>query len=70
MQERRLLKQQDVVRLCSLPKSSLYALMDRGEFPRPVRLGKRAVRWWSTEVEAWLEDLPRSEGGAKIRDRK
>ena len=35
-------------------RSTLYVLMDRDEFPRPIKIG-RDNRWIASEVEAWLE---------------
>ncbi|MBT0958916.1 AlpA family transcriptional regulator [Alphaproteobacteria bacterium KMM 3653] len=41
-----------------LSRSSLYAMMDTGDFPRPVRIGKRAVAWPESAVTAWLASRP------------
>ncbi|MFT5870835.1 MAG: prophage regulatory protein [Paracoccaceae bacterium] len=41
-----------------LSRSSLYAMIDAGEFPRPIRIGKRAVAWPQSAVEAWLATRP------------
>jgi len=35
-------------------RSTIYALMAVGDFPRPVRLGSRAVAWVESEVDAWI----------------
>ncbi|MCQ3803860.1 MAG: AlpA family phage regulatory protein [bacterium] len=45
-------------RLC---KSQLYRLMAAGEFPKPVRLGPRTVRWTNKSVRCWVENLPQEE---------
>ena len=37
-----------------LTKSGIYFLIREGDFPRPVRLGVRAVGWIEAEVSAWL----------------
>jgi prophage regulatory protein len=29
-------------------------MMARGDFPRPVRLGKRAVGWRESDLQDWL----------------
>jgi prophage regulatory protein len=29
--------------------------MAQGSFPRPVRIGKRAVGWVESEVDGWIE---------------
>ena len=40
--------------ITGLPKSTVYAKMLNGEFPRPIKLGRRAVGWKSDELEAWI----------------
>lgn len=37
-----------------LSRSTLYLLIARGLWPRPVRLGARAVGWPRSEVEAMI----------------
>lgn len=63
--ESRLLRIQEVAVRCSLSKSSINRLVAQGRFPLLVQVGARAVRWWSHEVEAWLAELPRSEGATR-----
>lgn len=41
--------------ITGLPKSTLYAKMLNGEFPRPIKLGRRAVGWPSDEIKRWIE---------------
>jgi prophage regulatory protein len=43
-------------------KSSIYAMVARGEFPAPVRYGKRCSRWQAGAVTRWLKKQAR---GAK-----
>ena len=42
------------------PASSIYALVAEGLFPRPLQVGRRAVRWIEQEVQEWLSSRPRS----------
>lgn len=51
----RLLRRGEVLDRTALSTSSLYALMGKGEFPRPRRIGKTAVAWRESEVAAWIE---------------
>jgi len=51
----RMLRRREVERLTALSRSSLYALMQEGRFPRPVRIGSRAVAWPAPAVRQWLE---------------
>ena len=39
----RFLRRADVEELIGLSRSTIYAAMEAGEFPRPVRIGRRAV---------------------------
>jgi predicted DNA-binding transcriptional regulator AlpA len=31
--------------------------VNTGRFPRPVRVGRRAVRWRTSDLDTWLESL-------------
>lgn len=44
-----------VIRVTGLSRSTLYRLIAVAQFPRPVRLGPRAVAWRRTDVEAWSD---------------
>ena len=35
-------------------RSSIYVRMERGEFPRPVKIG-RLNGWLEHEIDAWIE---------------
>ena len=47
-----------VVAATGISRSTLYVLMAEGTFPRPRRVGKRAVRWNASEITNWLENRP------------
>ena len=38
-----------------LSRSSIYLRVAEGTFPKPVRLGRRAVGWVDAEIQNWLE---------------
>ena len=52
-----------VLALTGRSRSGIYAMMDVGEFPRPVRIGKRAVAWPESTVSDWLASRPTASGG-------
>ena len=54
----RLMRRQEVEKITGLGRSSIYRLMQKGDFPRPVRVGPAAVRWMESEVTAWVESRP------------
>ncbi len=54
----------DLQRLFALSRSSLYRMLNREDFPKPVVLGPAdsrgaSIRWRSDEVHAYIETLPR-----------
>ena len=58
----RLLTRHEVEARCGIARTTVYRLMRTGEFPEPIRIGPRAVRWPSTEIETWISKRPRSHG--------
>jgi prophage regulatory protein len=43
-----------------LSRSTIYDLMSRGEFPRPIKLTSKAVAWSEDEILDWLATRPKS----------
>ena len=54
----RLLRLPEVLRLTGLSRSAVYRKIKAGEYPRPLKLGKRAVGWRESEVIAWINGRP------------
>lgn len=50
-----------------LSRSTVYDMMARGTFPRPVRLSARAVGWRETGIEGWLAARSETVPGASFR---
>ena len=57
--EKRVLRRDEVLALVSLSQTTLYRMVGRGEFPRQVQLGSRAVGWREADVEEWLDSRER-----------
>ena len=53
--EKALQRIKQVIQRTGLPRSTLYYLMGKGEFPKPVKIAARAVAWDSEKVTAWIE---------------
>jgi len=58
-----------VLAVTGMQATWLYEEVRKSRFPRPVKIGERAVGWRRSEVEAWLNALepgqtviPRKEG--------
>ena len=60
-----LLRLPAVIARTGYSRSSLYALIQKREFPAPVSLGRRAVAWPSDEIDQWIADrIAQSRKGA------
>ena len=57
-----LMTRPEVEAVVGLSCSAIYRLMSEGLFPRPIRIGKRAVRWRSDDVLAYLDSRPKTTG--------
>ena len=57
-----LLKIAEVEKLVQLTESTVYRLVRAREFPAPLKIGRRNVRWRRSEIEAWLASRPRATG--------
>jgi len=47
--------------MLGISRSTIYRMMNVGEFPRPIKLGRRAVGWREDEIEQWLRSKANSE---------
>ena len=45
-----------VMALTGLSRSSIYAFVEKGSFPKPLLLGERAVGWLNSEINDWIRD--------------
>lgn len=65
----KLLRRPEVEAITGLSRASIYARMAKGDFPRPMRLGPRAVAWRDSDVQEWIDSLnpadPPAPGGRK-----
>lgn len=52
----RLLRQPAVLAQTGLKRTALYDKIRRGEFPRSIRIGKRAVAWPESAVATWIRE--------------
>lgn len=49
------LRRPQVQALTGLPTSTLYDLLSKGQFPRPIRITPGRVGWLETDVIAWQQ---------------
>ena len=59
--EQILINRHEVERLASISRTAIYLQMSEGTFPRPVKIGPQAVRWYrKDEILTWIESRPRT----------
>ena len=57
-----LLSRKELEKILGLKKSAIYAAMRERDFPAPIQLSRKCVRWRKSEVEAWIDSRPRANG--------
>ena len=58
----RLLHRAEVEERTGLSRSAIYRLMRAHQFPIPIRVGPRAVRWPQSEINEFIAACPRAPG--------
>jgi prophage regulatory protein len=64
-QPRRFMRFGRVQEMVAISRSTLYELMAKGQFPKPVSLGPRNVAWLEDEVTAWQDARIAQRDGSK-----
>ncbi len=49
------LRRNEVEKVTGLKRSSIYSKIKEGDFPKPIKLGMRAVAWLEADVMQWIE---------------
>ena len=60
----RILRLPEVTNLTGLSKSGVYQAIQDNNFPKPLKLGKRASGWLASDVTSWIADLVKQRGEA------
>ena len=61
----RLLNVRQVADATGLSRSTIYEMSGRRGFPLPVKIGRKAARWKESEIQAWIDSLPRRRIGSQ-----
>jgi prophage regulatory protein len=59
------LKRPEIEHRTGLKRSTIYDKMKDGTFPKPVKLGARAVAWLEPEIDAWIKERISQRGEKK-----
>ena len=52
----KVLRRPEVEKVTGLCRSTIYAKMEDGTFPKPIKLSERSVGWLEHEVQEWLKN--------------
>jgi len=52
----RFLRRRQVEDRTGLSRSTIYLWIQQGRFPKPVKLGQRAVAWKESDIVGWIEE--------------
>ena len=63
-----ILRRPEVEDLTRLSKATLYRMIKSGTFPRPIKLGPRAVGWLRQEIDEWVAGCERTGSGLHSSD--
>lgn len=55
MAHNRIIRLPEVKRRVGLSRSSIYEYIQKGMFPKQVPLGARAVGWFETDIDLWVD---------------
>ena len=58
----KLIKRAELLTLVPMSAPTIYRNIQKGLFPKPLRIGTRHVAWRLSQVEAWMDSLPEAGG--------
>ena len=56
MEKMTILKRPEVESITGLSRSSIYAKMEIGAFPKQIKLSERSVGWLESEIQGWINE--------------
>ena len=58
----KLLSRGEVETICKISRSAIYRWMRADQFPTPIKIGAKAVRWRENEIRDFIDSRPRATG--------
>lgn len=52
---RKLFREEEVLLQFGFSRSAMRRAIAEGNFPRPIRLGRRAIAWVDEDLDKWVE---------------
>jgi len=63
MQSNNIIRLPRTIQKTGLSRSTIYALLSRGEFPKQIKLSPRTMGWLEADIDLWIDSL-KSSGGS------
>jgi prophage regulatory protein len=61
-----ILRLKEAITKTGVGRSTIYAMMNKNCFPKPVKLGPKMVGWIESEIDTWLlQQIQKTRGEAK-----
>ncbi len=61
----KLMRISEVITRVSYSRSTIYAKVRAGTFPKPIKMGDNAVAWLESDIESWIRDRVESSGSKR-----
>lgn len=61
MKNQNILRRPQVENKTGLGRSSIYRLIQLGQFPKPIKLTERSVGWLESEIDNWIQSRQRAD---------
>ncbi len=52
----------EVIQRTGLSRSTIYAYVEKDMFPKPIKIGLRAVGWYESDITEWIISHKNSKG--------
>lgn len=52
----RFLRLPAIIEITGLNRATIYEMIERGAFPRPCKIGARAIAWPESDLEDWINE--------------
>ena len=54
-EDTRIIKVDEVQKLTSLSRSTIWRLENTGKFPKKVRLSQKSIGWLESDIQTWIK---------------
>ena len=66
MNNKILMKLPEVTELTTLSSATIYRLIDKGEFPKQIKIAERSSAWSVEEIYSWFEVKKDARNGGEL----